>query len=155
MALSDTSFTYSTVQTGYLMIGPGDLVPESNLGADDYYIDSSSASSTTSACFRAVVHLPHGARMTSVRTSYFSGTESDLLLNLIRRNPVTGSGDVVLPSQVVTNDSGMRTYVNHAIAGNLGLINNALFTYTYMVCVGPGTYFNGTRITYQYTSAGD
>ena len=37
MAITDTSFTYSTVQTGYLMIGPADLVPENGGYANDYF----------------------------------------------------------------------------------------------------------------------
>ena len=136
------------------MIGPSDLVPENSSDADEYHLGFSYAGSNTSACLRAGVHLPQGARMISVRTSYSSGAGSDLTLALWRVNPVTGGADTLV-SKSVANDSGVRTYVNHAVPANLGLVNNALFTYTYLVCVGPGTPFYGTRIAYQYTSAGD
>ena len=58
MAVTDTSFTYSTVQNGYLMIGPGDLVPQSGFFANDYYLNAVGASSSGGACFLAPAHLP-------------------------------------------------------------------------------------------------
>jgi len=91
--------------------------------------------------------------MTSVRTSYASGEGNDLSFNLTRINPVTGGfNDLVL--HVVSDESGARTYVNHAVPANLALVNNALFMYAYRVCVENGIFY-GARITYQYTSAGD
>ena len=65
MAVTDTSETYSTVQTGYLMVGSADLVPQSDSSANDYDIGATVAYSSGFACFTAPVHLPQGARMTS------------------------------------------------------------------------------------------
>ena len=154
MAVTDTSFTYSTVQTGYLMIGPADLVPEDNFDADDYSLSSVLASSGAGACFRAPVHLPQGARMTSVRTSYRSGASSNPSLILRRVNPVTGA-EAVLIARDVVDDSATRTYVNDVVLADLRLVSNALYTYTYRVCVGNTDFFYGARIAYTYTSAGD
>jgi len=154
IAVTDTNFTYSTTQTGYLMVGPGDLVPADNFSAQNYVLDAGFASSGTEACFRAGVHLPQGARITTVRTSYISGTGYDLNFNLRRVNPVTGAENFLV-ARTVSDDSGVRTYALDAVPSNLGLVNNALHTHAYYVCVGGGTRFYGTRITYQYTSAGD
>ena len=95
---TDTSFTYSTVQTGYLMVGPGDLVPDRSDSANDYHLFFSQGGSTSGACFLGGVHLPQGARITSVRTSYSSGTGSNLYVGVSRSNPVTG-GHNTLGSQ--------------------------------------------------------
>ena len=93
--------------------------------------------------------------MTSVRTSYASGAGSNLIFSLFRANPVTGDYNALIPNHTVFDDSYTRTYVNDAVPANLVLVNNALFTYTYSVCVGSGTEFYGARIAYTYTSAGD
>ena len=154
IAVTDASFTYSTVQTGYLMIAPADLVPGNNFHANDYFIGIREAGTSSSACFNAAVHLPQGARMTSVRTSYGSGPATNLYLDFKRANPVTGTSAYLIGRSVV-DDSSTLTYVNDAVPANLGLVNNALYTYSYFVCVGSDTYFYGARITYQYTSAGD
>ena len=155
MAVTDTSFTYSTVQTGYLMIGPGDLVPTNGLYAEDFQVYHGSASSYVGGCFIAGVHVPQGARITSVRTSYISGGSADLYHGLIRVNPVTGAEIAVIPLHFVTDDTLQRTFVNDLVPANLGFVNNGLFTYTYQVCVEGATAFYGSRITYQYTTAGD
>ena len=154
MAVTDTSFTYSTVQTGYLMVGPADLVPAASVSANDYVIDATVAFSFAGACFRAPVHLPQGARITSVRTSYRSSAASDHYLELRRSNPVTGAADY-LATRFIVAGSNARAYVNDVVPANLGLVNNALFTYTYTMCVGSNDDFYGARITYQYSSAGD
>ena len=155
LAVTDTSFTYSTVQTGYLMIGLADLIPETDASADSYFISAVVAhGSGGGACFNAPLHLPQGARMTSVRTSYLSHATGDPSLNLQRSNPVTGASDYLI-FRSIADDAGTRTYVNDVVPANLGLVNNALFTYTYRVCVGIGDLFYGARIAYQYSSAGD
>ena len=156
LAVTDASFTYSTVQTGYLMVGPADLVPTSEISADNYSLsDTSASSSYSNNCFVAGVHLPQGARVTTVRTSFSSGAgDNNIFITLTRVNPLTPGRDYLV-SHYVANDAGSRTYVNDVVPATLRLVNNALYTYTYEVCVGSSTYFYGARITYQYTSAGD
>ncbi len=153
MAITDTSFTYSAVQTGYLMIGPADLLPESSADANDYTVDSVVAYSS-GACFRAPVHLPQGARMTSVRTSYSSGAANNPSMRLQRTNPVT-LATTTLFQHFVVDDSATPTYVNNVVPANLALVTNSLYTYTYGVCVGSFDAFYGARIAYQYYTAGD
>ena len=92
--------------------------------------------------------------MTSVRTSYSSGAASNPSLNLIRANPVTATFATLIQHFVV-DDSGSVTFVNDTVPADLRLVSNALYTYTYRVCVGSNTVFYGARIVYQYTSAGD
>ena len=155
MAVTDTSFRYSTVQTGYLMIGPGDFVPQASATADNHYIAPFEMQlGSTFGCFDAGVHLPQGATVTSVRTSYRSGTGSDLYIYLVRVNPVTEDFGYLV-ARAVSDDSSAHTHVNDLVAGDKRLVNNALFTYTYEVCFGTGTTFYGARIAYQYSSAGD
>ena len=90
-----------------------------------------------------------------MRTSYRSGATNNPLRSLIRANPVTGAYDYLIGFHSIVDDSYALTFENDVVPANLGLVNNALFTYAYEVCVGSGDYFYGARITYQYTSAGD
>ena len=92
--------------------------------------------------------------MTSVRTSYQSFAAGDPSLSLARANPVTGGYDDLI-SRYIVDDSSTRTYVNDVVPANLGLVNNALFTYTYTVCLQGADLFYGARIAYQYSNAGD
>lgn len=92
--------------------------------------------------------------MISVRTSYFSGAASNPSIYLSRDNPVTALGAVLVDRSIV-DDSGTRAYVNDVVQADRRLVNNALYTYTYRVCVGSADVFYGARITYQYYSAGD
>ena len=154
MAVTDTRFTYSTVQTGYLMVAPADLVPIDESFANDYFIGDLDAYSSAGVCFVAPVHLPQGARMTSVRTSYLSAAADNPSLSLLRFNPVTGGYDNLI-YRLIADDSNTRTYVNDVVPANLGLVNNALFTYTYTVCLQGADLFYGARIAYQYSNAGD
>ena len=157
MAVTDTSFTYSSVQTGYLMLGPGDLVPLNYVSANEYSLGQSGATSSDdfTPCFAAGIHLPQGASVISVRTSYSSGAGSNLYVDLYRSNPVTGEEIPLLLRTSVPDDSDVRTFVNDVIYPTLRKVNNALHAYTLSVCVGPTTIFYGARITYQYSSAGD
>ena len=153
MAITDRSFTYSTVQTGYLMIGPADLVPNRNTVG--YSAGSLAVTADSNLCFNAGVHVPQGARIISVRTSYHSGPSSDVYISFVRANPVTDTADILIPFHSVVDDSGAATYVNDVIPATLTTVNNALHAYTCGVCVGSTTFFHGARITYQYTNAGD
>ena len=68
---------------------------------------------------------------------------------------MTDRVDDLVSHRTVFDNSGAITYVNDAVPSTLGLVNNALYAYTYLVCVGSTTEFHGARIAYQYTSAGD
>ena len=153
MAVTDTSFTYSTVQTGYLMLGPGDLVPTDD--SADYSLNGNTVTTTThNTCFVAGVHVPQWARMTSVRTSYLGWEDPAIYVNVRRSNPTTGTANDLVDG-MASGPVNTRTLVNHAVPANLALVNNALFTYSYTICLTNNSDFYGARITYQYTSAGD
>ena len=154
MAVTDTSFTYNSVQTGYLMVGPGDLVPDDNGSADAYALSGALAESGGIACFVAGVHLPQGSSVTSVRSSYSSGNITNFMYWFTRDNPVTGDSRILVNGNV-PDDLGQRRFVNDAVPTDRRLVNNALYAYTYRVCIGYTTNFYGARIAYQYTSAGD
>ena len=154
MAVTDTSFTYSTVQTGYLHIGPGDLVPNDDSIVGDFFLDATFASSDSVGCFVAGIHLPQGSRITSVRSSYLSGTGHNPYFEFRRANPVTVTDDYLF-QRSISDDSGTVTYVNDVVPPTLALVNNALYTYTYHLCVGTADAFLAARIAYQYRTAGD
>ena len=45
--------------------------------------------------------------------------------------------------------------MNDVVPPTLALVNNALYTYTYRLCVGTADAFLAARIAYQYRTAGD
>ena len=143
MAVTDTRFTYSTVQTGYFMLGAGDLVPDDTSSAQNYS-QSAYFGVYGDDCFVAGVHLPQGASISSVRTSYQSGGESNIGFYLSRENPVTGSY-TGLVDRYVSDDAGLRTYVNDVVPADRRVVNNALYSYTYTVCLGLYTTFYGAH----------
>ena len=73
MAITDTSFTYSTVQTGYYTIHPADVAPSSTANAAAYNINPFDARLVTGtgpdspiACFTTGFNLPQLSKLTTV-----------------------------------------------------------------------------------------
>ena len=155
MAVTDTSFTYSTPRTGYLMLGAGDLVPASEYDVQDFSLHPFyGASSLDTSCFRAGVHLPNGAKVKSVKTFLQSDDGGDLSYELGRTNPVDGA-HVVLASRVIAENSDVRTSRNHEVPSTYATVNNAQYLYTLSTCTDMSSRWLGARITYTYTNAGD
>src|SRR4051794_22419011 len=85
-AITDTVFNYSAVQTGYLGLPSAALLPQNSdtqysSGDDGAYVRPSTNSDS---CFKAVVNLPQGAKMTDFALWYATegGTGSVQLFRL-------------------------------------------------------------------------
>ena len=157
MAVTDTQFVYSTTQTGNLTIHPMDLAPANHAAADDYSVSWAPAKlsrSSASQCFNTGVNLPQQAKITRIRTTYSSGASSDLSVYLVRSELDTDTPSYLV-GQLVPNNSGARTTVAHTPPSTLNVVDNSRYAYGYGVCLGATTIFEGARITYQYTRAGD
>ncbi len=55
----------------------------------------------------------------------------------------------------ITDDTDTRTKDTRTVPSNLRDVQNRTYSYGYGTCIGDGTTFEGARITYTYTSAGD
>ena len=156
IAVTDTNFTYSTTKTGYLTIHPMDLAPDSNGSADDYFIDFAAANLATSAgnCYNTGVNLPQLAKVISVQTYYVDGPTNSVDVILYRNKLSTDVTDI-LAYQGLNDDAGVRNNQTTTVDGTLRTVWNNTYAYAFGVCLGSGSRFEGARITYTYTSAGD
>lgn len=158
VALTDTTFKYAHPKTGYLNVSTMDFAPDNLQGATDDYFnvwDTSLSNLAVGRCFNAGINLPQGAKMTQITFFYQSDATSDLGGYLVRRTPASGVGTYAVTSTPV-DDSDVATSVTSAIPLSFQTINNRKYAYGVGVCMSSGgTLFNGARIKYTYTNAGD
>lgn len=157
MAVTDTQFVYSTPQTGNLTIHPMDLAPANHSAASAYSVSWAPARlsrSSASQCFNTGVHLPQQAKITRIRTTYSSGASSDLSVYLVRTELDTNTPGYLV-GQIVPDNTGARVTVSHTPPSTLNVVDNSRFAYGFGVCLGETTLFEGARIVYQFTKAGD
>jgi hypothetical protein len=158
IAVTSTSFKYSTTKTGYLAVSTMDFAPDSLAGATlDYFNGwgSNTLSNEESIrCFNAGVNLPNGAKIKSIRFFYQSDATSDFYGTLVRANPATGASSRIAEVQPA-NDADVRTSVSDNIPSTQQQVKNKTFQYGVGVCPFDGTTFLGARITYTYKNAGD
>ena len=157
MAITDTEFTYTTAKTGYVAIHPMDLAPDGTVSGTDYinvFFTAEVSTGLTAACFSTGVNLPQGARIKSIDTWYRSNDQSDPRTLLYRNNLATDVTDQLVFAEI-NDDTNVRKVDTRTVPMNLREVQNRTYTYGYGTCVGEGTTFEGARITYTYTSAGD
>ena len=153
-ALTATDFTYSTTKTGYYSIHPMDMAPEGNGAASNYSIGYINAELFGTGCYSTGVHVPQGSRITQLVVAYSSGVGDDpgffLYRSALSNGSFTGLVDVE-----VQDDTDTRKLAVLPILGGPSLVSNIGFTYGFAACPGLSGIFNGARIAYTYTSAGD
>ena len=158
-AITETVFRYSTLQTGYLSLLPGAFAPGDSVAANNYVIAPQFYILTNhngALCFDAAIHLPEGARMTSLKAWGKTDTGDGVNARIVRGNLATGAGeDVAFVGS--TDTSGTRFAMTTPIPSSaLAIINNEHYGYAAEVCLGTAaTEFYSARITYVYRDAGD
>jgi hypothetical protein len=157
-ALTSKGFTYSHTKTGYLSLHASDFAPDniSDTTQDYYnYWDASQlVNPDSSRCFNAGVHLPQGAIIKSIRFWYQSNASSDFYGELNRVDFATHTYRA-LGSVTPVDDSNTLTSASSSVPPKKAKVNNQAYMYAVGVCPSDGTDFDGARITYTYTSAGD
>jgi hypothetical protein len=154
VAVTDTHFSYSTKQTGYVSVSPMDLAPVNSAAAQSGYDASAALSSPSFRCYQTGIHLPDDSRLTRMETSYQRGTSSDVVAFLLRTDLATSS-IVQLASHSPADDSDVTASIATSVPSVLRVVDNEASAFGYRVCVGLSTVFHGARLTYTYTSAGD
>ncbi|MGB7259434.1 MAG: hypothetical protein WBD48_15275 [Pseudolabrys sp.] len=154
-AITDTVFRYSTTQKGFLGFPPSAFAPGNggntfyNIYNDGTLLQVASAQT----CVNAPVNLPQGATMTDFAIWYSKQTGT-AVLTLVTAT-YSANADTVLLTLSLADTASARVGISRAITGAGARIDNAHNSYWLRFCADNGTYFNGMRIAYTYTTAGD
>ncbi len=154
IAVTDTNFTYSTTKTGWLTIHPTDLAPANDFSASHYDVDIGAGHLTSdNGCFNTGVNLPQNARVSSMETFYRSGGVGQRVY-LVRENLSTNSTEYLV-LHFFSDSGGLRTSVTNSVPNAVRTVWNNVYSYGFSVCLLTNDRFEGARITYTYTNAGD
>ena len=112
--------------------------------------------SVTSHCYQTGVNLPQGAKITALRVWYSSDNANSLSFVLVRNQLTTGAGEALV-QEFSTDSSSNRVAESFTVSGASATVNNNAYMYGFRVCfnAATGELFNGARLTYTYTTAGD
>jgi hypothetical protein len=154
--INSTVFHYSTPQTASYTIPAAALAPRDS--STNYfhgfgYLRVGSIGALTD-CFQGPVNLPQGAKITKLAIWYRAGAVGRVTVDLRRYRFNNGEvGDIA----EITSTDATQTRVSKAVSvsGPLATINNDAFNYDFSICLGTNDTFEGARLTYTYTTAGD
>jgi len=150
-AITDTKFTYSTEQTGFLTISPMDMAPDGDSSASKPWFSSWGGMTLTGdGCFQTGVNLPQGAKITEVRVWY----SKKIFFEFRAAKLVDGSSTVIVGKDVQGDGSTTRRSFGLPPTAET-IVDNRGRMYGLGVCLAPGETFNGARIVYKFTNAGD
>ena len=148
-------YKYPNTRTGWYTLSPSDFTPDHVL--TDYFnswIGAELASTDTTACYNAGIHLPQGAKITWVDFYYRSGAAGDFYGEIVRQEVATGTGES-LGAVIPLDDSDVPTSSSVNIVPGLQKVKNAIYAYMVGVCPNDSGYFHGVRVEYTYKNAGD
>ena len=149
-AITDGAFTYSSPKTGYLALSTMAFTPDgSSTAANSWFNSWTNNSLSGNGCFNAGVNLPNGAKITSIRVMYSKG----IFVNLVAVPRETGAGTVIA-TITRSHANSNRVGFTNTLADPVEVDNNTN-QIGIGICVNTGESFNGVRINYTYTSAGD
>jgi len=150
-AITDTKFTYSTEQTGFLTISPMDFAPDGSTSASKPWFSAWFGMSLTGdGCFQTGVNLPQGAKITEIRVWY----KKKISFQFLSTKLVDGATTTIVSKSAPGDGTTERRSVGAAPASET-IIDNRSRMYGLGICLAPEEVFQGARIIYKYTSAGD
>ena len=154
LAITDTTFRYSTPKTGHYGISYLTMTPTSS--TTNYSSSATTGLSTTSAsgCFSTGVSLPHGATITGLTVWYGSTSASTPTVYFLRHKSSDGAVNTISYTSF-RSSGGARKSATLPVSPNYVEVNNVGYTYAFVVCLSPGDYFYAGRIPDTYTNAGD
>ena len=155
IAVTDTTFTYSSTKTGYLTIHPQAMTPSDDTVANDYFVSYGDARLQTAGggCFSTGVNLPQNAKITTLQTYYNSLTGANRVM--LERNNLSTDAIDLLVDHTIANFEGLRRSVIDTVPIAQRTVWNNVYSYAFAVCLGADDMFEGARLTYTYTTAGD
>jgi hypothetical protein len=154
-AIVETTFRYSTPQTGYFMIPSAAFAPADDSGATFGNDGATMTSPVSTRCFVAPVNLPNGAKMAQIAMWYSNSGSPSLALKLVRESVLDLSQDQIVVMSIVNSSGAPHTTAANITDTSLQSVNNAHYVYFVYQCVKPQETFVAARIKYTYTTAGD
>jgi hypothetical protein len=153
-AIVETTFRYSTPQTGYLSLAAAAFTPADPSAV--FNNNGATLTTTGTACFSAPVNLPQGAKVTQVAIWYSKNdaTASDLTLFRLALNahPAT---DTIVEVPAPSTGGTFKSAAASVTDPSFQTVNNKRYSYFVSKCVTDSETFLTAQITYTYTSAGD
>ena len=146
-SVTSTDFTYATKQTGYTVITPADMQPESYVTQ----YSTSQGDMEGAGCYIGGIHLPQGSQIVSVAVHETEGLSSPLDLRVLR-NSMTTSAEKVKDLPPATDGTNQTFTIS--VPKTWNTIDNTRYTFTLLVCHDPSGSFHGASVKYTYTSAG-
>jgi len=153
-AIVESTYRYSTPQTGYLMVPAPAFVPQTNTVA---YSNGAALHASTFSCFYAPVSLPQGARMSQLTTWYIkNGTTGGAEAQLQSLSPLNPAFLTAVATVLLNNTSGAVKQASVDVTDpSVQTVNNAHLVYRIILCLSGEESFVSARIGYTYKSAGD
>lgn len=148
-AITSKSFKYSSPKTGYLQIPATDFAPDGTLSATSTYYNSWNGGDLTGLeCYNTGIHLPHGAKIVEFSYAHVGAIYVEL------HDHVFSTGDYTTHVNLTSPAAATRTVETITFPTPI-TINNATMSYGIGVCLDTAESFDGARIKYTYTKAGD
>jgi hypothetical protein len=158
IAWSAADFVYDTPQTGYYSIHPMSFAPDGAEGSGGYFNRWDRGrllpDRATQQCLNTGVNLPDGAIVKEVQLWFSSNGNYPLYTALVRTALATGQGGSIAGGES-TDASNTRVSRTRTVDAAVATIDNAKYQYGFGVCIQGNTTFQGARIKYTYTRAGD
>jgi hypothetical protein len=152
-AIVETTFRYSTPQTGYLMIPAAAFAPQSNV--DAYSNNGILLDVTGAPCFAAPLNLPQSARITQLATWYQKNDAGSASAQIVRVTPSAPSAQNIATLVLPASAGAIHVAAIGVTDPSLQTVNNARYGYFVLQCLTDQEQLVSARIKYTYTRAGD
>jgi hypothetical protein len=151
-AITDTIFRYSTRQAGHYTLHNMAYASD-GFNTNHRNTPHAGATSTSSSCALAAVHLPQGAKIRKVFVWATSTSAGSPTFELVRQS-INGAV-ASIASAVFADTTGTRKLASIPVNAPNATVDNQHFLYGSRICVTSSSTFWGMRIDYTYTNAGD
>ncbi len=149
-AATDTIYKYSSPKTGIVSISTMAFSPDSASTSGKAWLNKWFGNILTGdGCFNAAVNLPNGATITNYRVVYTTGIYSAFVATARETGESTYLA-LISRDEATSDRMGFSEAVDP-----VAVVNNVKYQYGVGICLTPDQTFNGARIQYTYTNAGD
>ena len=156
-ALTDTNFTYSAFQAGYVEISPIMLTAQTGADTDAVHArDNQLGLTSASGCYVAQVQIPNGAWLASIDVYYATIHTGSSFYAELTRHQFSNVGLDRIVSQYIKDTTNTRKKITYTISNaNHRLVRTDLYAYGFGICLHGGDRFYGARLNYHFNSAGE
>lgn len=153
-AFAITDFTYPALKPGVLTIHHGSFAPLNDESAQDFSVNNAGSSLRGNGCYSRGLQLPIGAKFKALRTRALSNTTEGVRILIHAQQVFSHSEVFILDVKAGANAPGSTVNNLFLIPASVPAAD-ANTAYSLTVCLMPGQTFNGARLEYTATNAGD